>query len=232
MAEARKTFPISVFNAYLKGENKDALKSNVAELLGFMTKKDVDDEFAPFACALSKAFIYEQHPELARMKAGEVLNIGDSVSVMELPAGLQGEVDAIFAKLADYRATIASQKAKIAELESSLADVSAKLKASDASYKEYKAKADKLEAGAKDEGEKVIVAAEQSVTSLNEKLADLASQVDKAKSSIIAILKAAPSAGGAGGAGGEAAAGSDEPGRDEPSEDFGFGSDMFTKDGW
>lgn len=223
MADARKTFPMSVFTAYIKGENLEAQKRNVAEMLGFMTKKDVDDEFFPFAAALSKAFAYEQHPELAKMKAGDVAGLGDSVSVVELPADVQAQVDAIFEKLACYRTTIATQKSKIDELESSLADASAKLKVADAAAKEYKAKADQLEASAKSEGDKVIVAAEKTVTELGTKMTELSAEIEKAKAGIIAILKAAPAAGGAGAA--EAVV------EEEAVDEFDLGN-AFTKSDW
>ena len=230
MAEARKTFPMSVFNAFVKGENAEAQKQNVVEMLGFMTKKDVDVEFEPFAAALSKAFIYEQHPELAKMKAGEMAGLGDSVSLAELPADVQTQVDAIFAKLAEYRETVAAQATKIEELETKLTASEAACKASDSSLAEYKAKADKLEASAKDEGEKVIVAAEASVTALNDKVAELTKEVESMQSSIVAILRAAP-VGGEGGAAAPAGAGAPEAGG-EPSSDFGFGSDPFSDEGW
>ncbi len=54
MAEARKTFPMSTFSAYLKGD-KAAQKQNIIELLSFMTGKEIDAEFEPFAAALAKA---------------------------------------------------------------------------------------------------------------------------------------------------------------------------------
>lgn len=231
MAEARKTFPMSVFTACIKGENKDAQKRNVAEMLGFMTKKDIDAEFEPFAVAISKAYIYEQHPELVKMSAGEVAGLGDQVSVQELPAKAQTEVDAVFAKLVEYRKTVAEQGAKIAELEKSLAEATAKLGVTEKSLAEYKAKADKLEAGAKSEGEKVIVASEEKVTGLNKVVTDLAGEIDKVKSSIISILKAAPSAGGAAAAGEAPGAGAPETGG-APADTFGFGSDPFSDSKW
>lgn len=230
MAEARKTFPMSVFAACIKGENKDAQKRNVAEMLGFMTKKDIDAEFEPFAVAISKAYIYEQHPELVKMKAGDVAGLGDQVSVQELPAQAQAEVDAVFAKLTEYRKTVSEQGAKIAELEKALAEATAKLGVTEKSLAEYKAKADKLEAGAKSEGEKVIVASEEKVTGLNKAVLDLAGEIDKVKSSIISILKAAPSAGGAAAAG-EKGAGAPETGG-APADTFGFGSDPFSDNKW
>lgn len=229
MAEARKTFPMSVFAACIKGENKDAQKRNVAEMLGFMTKKDIDAEFEPFAVAISKAYIYEQHPELVKMSAGEVAGLGDQVSVQELPPQVQVEVDAVFAKLTEYRKSVAEQGAKIAELEKALAEATSKLAVTEKSLAEYKAKADKLEASAKSEGEKVIVASEEKVTELNKVVTDLAGEIDKVKSSIISILKAAPSAGGEAGA--PAGSGAPETGG-EPAADFGFGSDPFSDSKW
>jgi len=231
MAEARKTFPMSVFAACLKGENRDAQRRNVAEMLGFMTKKEIDAEFEPFAAAISKAWIYEQHPELVKMAAGDVAGLGDQVSVQELPPAALVEVDAVFAKLIEYRKTIAEQGAKVAELDKALAEANAKLEISEKSLAEYKAKADKLEASAKSEGEKVFVAAEAKVVELNTAVTDLAGEIDKVKSSIISILKAAPAAGGAAAAGEASGSGAPETGG-EPAPDFGFGSDPFGDSTW
>ncbi|MFW5488317.1 MAG: hypothetical protein ACNI3A_07865 [Desulfovibrio sp.] len=229
MAEARKTFPMSTFVSYIKGEGADAQKANIVDLLSFMTKTDINDEFEPFAAALAKSWIYEQHPELAKMKSGELAAAGDSVSVLELPSAVQTEVDAIFAKLADYHKTIGEQAAKITDLEAKLAETSGKLAETEKSMADYKGKYEALEASGKGEGEKVIIASEEKVTELNGKVSELSDEIEKVKSSIIAILQAAPT--GEGGAAAPAAAGAPEAGG-EPEADFGFGSDPFSDGAW
>ncbi len=118
MSEARKTFPMSTFVSYIKGGESN---NSVQELLGYMTQKDIDAEFEPFAAALAKAWIYEQHPELAKMKTGQVTVLGDNVSVGALPGDVMIQVDAIFGKLAEYRTTITEQAAKVQDLETKLA---------------------------------------------------------------------------------------------------------------
>lgn len=231
MAEARKTFPMSTFAAYIKGVGKEGQKQNITELLAFMTGSDVDSEAEPFAAALAKAWIYEQHPELAKMAGGQVQALGDTVSVLELPEGVKTEVAAIFAKLGEYRKTIADQKGKIADLEKKLAETEGKLSETSKAMADFKGKYEALEASGKGAGEKVIIAAEEKVTALNAQLGDLAAEIEKAKSGIIAILKAAPTAGGVAAAGEPAGAGAPEVGG-EPSPDFGFGSDPFADSKW
>jgi chaperonin cofactor prefoldin len=229
--EARKTFPMSTFVAYIKGEGADAQKENINDLLEFMTQQDIDAEAQPFAAALAKAWIYEQHPELASMSTGDVAAQGDNVSVTELPPDVKVQVDNIFAKLAEYRSTIQNQETKVADLEKQLAEANAKLGETEKELADYKGKYEALEASGKGEGEKVVIAAEEKVTELNSKLGDLAGEIDKVKSSIIAILQAAPT--GEGGAPAAPAGGTGAPDTGgEPEADFGFGSDPFSDEGW
>ncbi|EPR44423.1 hypothetical protein dsx2_1784 [Desulfovibrio sp. X2] len=233
MAEARKTFPMSTFAAYLKGAGKEGQKQNITELLSFMTGSAIDAEGEPFAAALAKAWIYEQHPELAKMAAGQVGGLGDNVSVVELPEGVKSDVAAIFAKLGEYRKTIADQKTRVAELEKKLAETEGKLAETSKAMADYKGKYEALEASGKGEGEKVIVAAEEKVTGLNTQLGDLAGEIEKVKSSIIAILKAAPAGGAAGGAAASETAGAGAPEvGGAPADTFGFGSDPFSDNEW
>ena len=72
MSEARKIFPMDTFVAYLKGDGT----ASVAEMLGYLTQKDLDDDSTPFAAALAKAWIYEQHPELTKMSKGQMVELG------------------------------------------------------------------------------------------------------------------------------------------------------------
>ena len=84
MSEARKIFPMDTFVAYLKGDGS----ASVTEMLGYLTKKNLDAESVPFAAALAKAWIYEQHPELVRMSSGEMGATAQNVSVAVLPRTL------------------------------------------------------------------------------------------------------------------------------------------------
>lgn len=225
MAEARKTFPMSVFNAYLKGDKS----SNVCELLSFMTKKDIDPEFEPFAAALSKAWIYEQHPELTKMKKGEVASLGENVSLVELPADVQGDLDAIFAKLGEYRASVASLTDKLHKSEVALAEASAKLKETEKQLATANGELSKLKATGKDEGDKVFVTSQGKIEEYMGKLDELLKMIDDVKKHGVVTV----AAGGAAPAGGAPAAGSGEPKvGGEPEADFGFGSDAFATDKW
>ena len=117
MSEARKIFPMDTFVAYLKGEGT----ASVAEMLTYMTQKDLDADSTPFAAALAKAWIYEQHPELTKMSKGQMVELGQSVSVAPMPVKAKAEVDEVFAKLADYKGQINAKGAKIDELTKALA---------------------------------------------------------------------------------------------------------------
>ena len=65
---------MNAFVSYLKGVDKEGNKKAVAEMVGYMAGMEIDAELAPFAAALAKAWIYEQHPELStvRMSSGEL----------------------------------------------------------------------------------------------------------------------------------------------------------------
>ena len=92
MSEARKIFPMDTFVACLKGDEN----ASVAEMLGYLTQKTLDTDSTPFAAALAKAWIYEQHPELTRMSKGQVVELGQSVSVAPMPVKAKTEVDEVF----------------------------------------------------------------------------------------------------------------------------------------
>ncbi|WP_027182980.1 hypothetical protein [Desulfovibrio inopinatus] len=223
MSEDRKVFPMNAFVSYLKGSGKGA---DVTDIVGFMTTKEIDDEFAPFAAALAKAWIYEQHPELVKMAAGELADQGQNVSLSVLPADTLDEVNAIFDKLAGYKATINDLTEKLAKAEKELAEKTAILADTDTRCKAAEAKATALEASAKDEGEKVIVASEAKVTEYIGKVDELLKMIEDVKKHGVVTV----AAGGAAPAGG-AAAGAPETGG-EPAADFGFGSDPFSEDDW
>lgn len=226
--EARKTFPMSTFVSYIKGVGKDAQQQNILDFLSFVTNKDIDAEFEPFAASLVKSWIYEQHPELAKMKSTDVTGMGDNVSIAQLPGDVMVEADAIFAKLADYRKTVTEQTAKADDLEKKLAAAEAKLTETEKSLAEYKSKCEALEASGKDEGDKVIVASKELVDDYVGQVAELVKKIDDIKNGVATMAVAAPAAGAAADG---AAAGAPETGG-EPEADFGFGSDPFGDSSW
>lgn len=230
MAEARKVFPMNAFVSYLKGVDKEGNKKAVAEMVGFMAGMEIDAELAPFAAALAKSWIYEQHPELVRMSSGELGSTAQNVSVSVLPPDVVAEISAIFAKLAETKKANEEMSAKLATVEKELAEKTAILKDVEVRCKAAEDKAKKLEASMKDEGEKVIVASEAKVTEYIGKVDELLKMIEDVKKHGVVTV----AAGGAAPAGGEAAAGgTGEPVvGGEPSSDFGFGSDAFATDKW
>ena len=228
MAEARKVFPMNAFVSYLKGVDKEGNKKGVAEMVGFMTGMEIDAELAPFAAALAKAWIYEQHPELGRMSSGELGASAQNVSVAVLPPEVGAEVNAIFAKLTESKKTIDEQAAKLAKVEAELAEKTAILKDVEVRMKAAEDKAKRLEESAKDAGEKVIVASEAKVVEYIGKVDELLKLIEDVKKHGVVTVS-----GGGAAAAGEAAGGSGEPDvGGTPSSDFGFGSDAFATDKW
>ncbi|WP_027720405.1 hypothetical protein [Maridesulfovibrio zosterae] len=226
MSEARKTFPMSTFVSYIKGGESN---NSVQELLGYMTQKDIDAEFEPFAAALAKAWIYEQHPELAKMKTGQVAGLGENVSVGALSGDVMVQVDAIFGKLADYRSTGAAQAAKIQELETKLAAAEGKLGETEKAMAEYKGKCEAFEASSKGEGDKVIVTSQEKVEEYIGKVDELLKMIEDVKKHGVVTVASGAVAEGAAPAGDSAGAPATGG---APAEDFGFGSDPFSDEGW
>ncbi len=173
MAEARKVFPMQTFVSYLRGKAGN-YNQDVLELLSFVTQKQVDKELAPFASAMSKAWIYEQHPELARLGKEEVRELGENVSILSLPADVQEEVDALFDKIAEYKKTIEEQKAKLAEYEGIIEENKKKIAALESKVADY-------EAQMKDEGEKKIIASAAKVDEYIKKVDDLLAKIEEVK---------------------------------------------------
>lgn len=211
MAEARKVFPMQTFAAYLRGKPGN-YNQDVLELLGFITQKEVDKEFAPFASALSKAWIYEQHPELTRLSKGEVTELGDNVSVLSLPADVQEEATDLFNKLEEYKQTIQEQKDKLAEYEGILEENKKKIAALESKVSDY-------EQQMKDEGEKKIIASAAKVEDYIKKVDDLLAKIDEVKKHGVVTVS-----GEAGAPAEEAPA--EEGGTKGPEAEFGFGSSM------
>lgn len=218
MAETRKVFPIQTFVSLLRGK-PGAYSNDVLELLSFVTNKNVDKESAPFAAALAKAWIYEQHPELARAKKEEVTELGENVSIMTFPADMQEEVDAIFDQLQEQKKTLQEQKDKIAEYEGTLEQNKQKLASLEAKVQDF-------ESQAQDEGEKKIMASSSKVDDYLKKVDDLLAKIDEVKKHGVVTVS-----GDAGGAGGGAAAADSGGGTGQPEEDFGFGGSAGPAEG-
>lgn len=209
MAEARKVYPMQTFTNYIKGK-PGQFNEDVLELLQFVTGQDVDKEFAPFASALSKAWIYEQHPELARMKKEDITELGENVSVLSLPDDELEIVSNIFNQLQEYKQTIEEQKNKIAEYEGQIEENKKKISALESKVQDY-------ENQLQNEGEKKIIASSSKVDDYLKKVDELLEKIEKVKQEGVVTV----SSGGAG----EAV----EEGKSSEAEaDFGFGGDEMS----
>ncbi len=223
MAEA-KVFPMHTFVSALKGG--ETADSGVLDMLSFLTQANVDAELAPLAAGLSKAWIYEQEPQLTKATAGDVSALGEKVAVKPLPEAAQAQAQGIIAKVADLRAqnaTLAEQVAKLTAekeaLKGELAGVKGKLK----DFEEQAAKGDvKLSVTASKMDEHI------------KKLEQLMEEVAKVKAQGVVVAGVAGGAAAAGDAG--AAAGGDASGAPavggEPEADFGLGSNPFADANW
>ena len=209
MADARKVFPMQTFVSYIRG-NPGQYNQDVLELLQFVTGQEVDKEFAPFASALSKAWIYEQHPDLAKLKREEVTELGENVSISSLPTAEQEEVNNLFYQLQEYKQTIEEQKSKIAEYEGTLEENKKKIASLESKVEDY-------EKQMQNEGEKKISASESKVDDYLKKVDELLEKIEKVKQEGVVTV----SGGGQGGGG--AAASDSGGGSSEPEPDFGFG---------
>ncbi|AGW14496.1 hypothetical protein [Megalodesulfovibrio gigas] len=226
MSEARKIFPMAAFAALLKGVEQEAQAATVKELLSFMTGREICDCGVPVASALCRAYIYEQHPELARMKGGEVVAMGDNVSVTQLPPLAKNEVDALFARMEGMMKAKDELTTKVSALEVSLTEASAKLDETAKSMAFYKGKAEAFEAAAKGEGEKVLVTSQAKVEEYIGKVDELLKMIEDVKKHGVVTV----ATGGAAPAAGAAAA----PAAEEAAvpDSFGFGSSAPSSDGF
>lgn len=224
MAEA-KVFPMNTFVACLKGA--DAADAGTIELLSFLTQGEVDAEFAPVAAALSKAWIYEQEPQLTKAAAGDVAALGEKVAVKPLPAAALAQAQAILTKMGELRAANA---ALVAQVDKLTKDVAAKTD----EVKDLKAKLKPLEEQA-NSGDAKLQVSNSKMDEHIKKLEQLMEEVAKVKAQGVVV---AGVAGGAAAAGADAgaAAGGDASGAPtvggEPEADFGLGSNPFADANW
>jgi predicted ribosome quality control (RQC) complex YloA/Tae2 family protein len=209
MAESRKVFPMETFAAYLKGSAVQGYNKSVNDLLCFMTQQDVDKESQLFAAALSKAYIYEQHPELTKVASHELTRLGDSVSVSPLPDDVMEVAGAVFAKLEEYRQTIATQAAALAEMEVKAAETKKTITQLEGKVKDYE-KMNKA-------GEEKIVASKSKVEDYMKKVDELLAKIEEVKKHGVVTVAGGGAAAPAGDAGADTGATA------EPEGDFGFG---------
>ncbi|TVM16898.1 hypothetical protein DPQ33_10850 [Oceanidesulfovibrio indonesiensis] len=224
MADARKIFSMSTFAAYIKGVNKEAQITNIKEMLEHLTGREISEDTLPFAEALGKAYVYEQHPELCKMKGKEVLNLGDNVSVTPMSAEAKAEADAVFARIEGYQKTLEEQSARIKELEAAKTEFETKAAALEKDLAEYKGKVEAFEASAKGEGDKVIVTSQQTVEEYIGKVNELLEQIENVKKHGVVTVAA-----------GEGAAAAPAGGAEESGgvpDDFGFGASGSDGDGF
>ena len=192
MSEARKIFPINTFVACLKGEGKEANKESLLDMLNYMVQKNVDTELEPFAVALTKAWIYEQHPELTNLSASGLAALGENISISPLPALASAEVAGIFEQLAEYKATINAKDAKVEELQG---DIEAK----DAKIADLQKQVKAFEDAKKGQAEELFITSEKRIAEYTQKLEELLKEVDEVKKNgvVVAGVAAAPGAAGA-----------------------------------
>jgi len=218
MSEA-KVFPMNTFVACLRGAAAD---QGLLEMLSFVTQKDVDPEFASVACALSKAWIYEQEPNLTKASAGDIQALGQKVAIKPLPEAELTQAQAALAKLGELKAANDGLAADKATLEAANKQLEADLKAAKAKLKVFE---DQAKAG-----EQRLDLSTKKIDEHIKKLEDLMAQVEKVKQQGVVVAGGAPAAGGAAaadaGAGGAPATGG------EPESGFGLGSNPFADANW
>lgn len=223
MAEA-KIFPMNTFVSCLKGAN--AADAGTIELLSFMTQNDVDAEFAPIAAALSKAWIYEQEPQLAKATAGDVSGLGEKVAIKPLPDAALAQAQGIMNKMAELRAANAALSAQVEKL---TADAAAK----GDEVKALKARLKPLEDQAA-AGDVKLQVSNSKMDEHIKKLEQLMEEVAKVKAQ--GVVVAGVAGGAAAGADAGASAGGDASGAPsvggEPEADFGLGSNPFADATW
>ncbi len=223
MAEA-KVFPMHTFVTCLKGG--DAADSGLLDMLSFLTQGNVDAEFAPVAAALSKAWIYEQEPQLTTATAGDVAALGEKVAVKPLPEAAQAQAQAIMAKAADLRAMNATLNDQVAKLTAEKAALAGELSGAKAKLKDFEEQAAK--------GDVKLQVSNTKMDEHIKKLEQLMEEVAKVKAQGVVVAGVAgggAAAGDAAAAGGGDASGAPAVGG-EPEADFGLGSNPFADATW
>jgi len=222
MAEA-KVFPMSTFVACLR-EN-DTSDAGVVDLLGFLINATVSEEFAPFAAALSKAWVYEQNPELTKASKSEIAGLGQKVSINSMSGASAEQAKAVLEKLVELKKENEALVAKAAELEAQNKALNeAKIQA-EGKLKKYETQAAQGDAKLEMSGKKV--------DEYLKKVTELLDQIEKVKKEGVVVAgTGAPGEAGAVAADGDAAG---APAQEDAGSDFGFGggaSDPFADSSW
>ncbi len=223
MAEA-KVFPMTTFVSCLRGA--DASDAGVVDLLSFLTQSAVDADAVPFASSLSKAYIYEQSPELTKFSKGEIASLGQKVSIQSMGDDSLAQAQEVMAKVAAYKQTVAEQACKIKELEAEVKKLSGELAGASAKLKTFEAQAA--------QGDQKLEVSSTKLDGYMKKLEDLLAQIDKVKKEGVVVAGVAGAAGGAAAAAGGGDAGG-APAEAAAGEDFGFSggaSDPFADSNW
>ncbi len=222
MAEA-KVFPMTTFVSCLRGG--DASDAGVVELLSFLTQAQVDADVIPFASSLSKAYIYEQNPELTKFSKGEIASLGQKVSIQAMGDDDLAQAQEVMTKMVEYKKTVAAQEAKITELEAETKKLSDDLAAAKAKLKTFEAQAA--------QGDQKLEVSSTKMDGYMKKLDELLAQIDKVKKEGVVVAGVAGAAPGAAAAGDAGSGGA--PAEEAAGTDFGFSggaSDPFADSGW
>ncbi|MDR3640523.1 MAG: hypothetical protein P4L39_04295 [Humidesulfovibrio sp.] len=223
MAEA-KVFPMNTFVSCLKGAQ--AADGSQIELLSFLTQGEVDAEFAPIAAALSKAWIYEQEPQLAKAAAGDIAGLGEKVAIKPLPTAALAQAQAILTQMSELRAANATLSAQVEKLTKEASEKADEVKV-------LKAKLKPLEEQAA-AGDVKLQVSNSKMDEHIKKLEQLMEEVAKVKAQ--GVVVAGVAGGAAAGDAAAPAAGGDASGAPsvggEPEADFGLGSNPFADANW
>lgn len=217
MAEA-KVFPMSTFVACLKGADK--ADQGLIEMLSFVTESEFDTDFAPVAAALSKAWIYEQNPELTKYKEADVAALGQKVKLAPLTDADLHKAQAVLSILGEMKKENAELATAKADLEKKVKSLEGQMAAADAELKKFRAQAA--------EGDKKLEVSGKKMDDYIKKVNELLEQIEKVKKEGVVVA-------GDAGAAGEAGAEGDAAPAAEAGDDFGFsggGSDPFADSNW
>ena len=224
MAEA-KVFPMNTFVSCLRGG--DLADQNLVDMLSFVTQADVDADFAPVACSLAKAWIYEQEPQLTKAASGDIAGLGQKVSLLPLPEDDAAQAQGVLAKMAELKAANAGLTADKAALTAEVEALKAELAGAKAKLKTFEDQAA--------QGDVKLSVSSKKMDEHIKKLETLMAEVDKVKKQGVVVAGvaggAAAPAGEAGAAAGGDASGAPSTGG-EPSSDFGLGSNPFADSNW
>ncbi len=219
MAEA-KVYPMNAFVSVLRGDVADQAQ---LDMLAYITGTEtMEADVAPVAQALSKAWIYEQEPDLTKYAEGDIVKLGNQVKISALPEAEAVKAKAVMDILGALKAENAALKAEVETLTADKADLAAKI-----APLEAQAKVVETQNAA---GEAKVTMASSKLDEMSKKLTDLMAEVDKVKSQGVVVAGVAGDGAAAPAADGALSDGPVVGG--EPEADFGLGGDAFGGDTW